>query len=155
MNEGFWLRFGDNDEYTTCDSIEEVAELFHDKEIEGPLERAVGGVFAPGYEGSNYISLYWGNENADLARPLSDEEYAQLVRLVVVERRDVELRIVVNAPVTISETEVAQLVNRVLNNGYADAADTAEGEFLHEDSDIEKILKLNITEPEVVQKTPA
>jgi hypothetical protein len=82
MSEVIWMRVGDSDSYRSFDSIQEAAEDLGESRI-GYVERIVMssgyGVSAPGYEGWNFISLYWGTDkSADMERELTDEEIAEI-----------------------------------------------------------------------------
>jgi hypothetical protein len=36
----------------------------------------------PGYDGYNYISIFWGDDDANAARELTSEEKSQIERIV-------------------------------------------------------------------------
>ena len=87
-----WVRVGDQDDYHSFDSPEQAAEHVHEYlhwpgfEDDGPCQgtheviRYVGpglyGVVFPGtcYQGDNGISLYWGDDDAQLDCELTDFE---------------------------------------------------------------------------------
>jgi hypothetical protein len=77
--EVVWMRVGDEDSYHPFDSVEDAAQYLGDfYGVQEVAFRNQFGVTAPGFEGYNYISLYWGTDpkdgNAEVTRALTDEE---------------------------------------------------------------------------------
>ena len=77
-----WMRLGDTDEYHRYDDIEGVAEAMREASVHGPFKMghpmSKGMLYAPGYEACNYISLFWGDEDAEFVRTLTKEELNQI-----------------------------------------------------------------------------
>ena len=86
------VRLGDASEYESFDSLQDVAEYLYEHKVDRPLRPCHGGFQAPGYNGHNYISLYWSedaliwgeekgwvkNEDMDMLRELTTEELAEI-----------------------------------------------------------------------------
>jgi len=73
-NKRLWLRLGDNAEYEDYGSIEEIKELFEELELTKDFRRRPSyGVANTEYRSLNYISLYWGDEEAQPIKPISDK----------------------------------------------------------------------------------
>lgn len=79
-----WFRTGDIGGYTCADCIEDAAEAFRELSISGPVSFRVDGMGfdAPGWDGHDYISLYWGDYDAEPKRGLSEDEQAEFSRLM-------------------------------------------------------------------------
>lgn len=70
-----WLRLGDNAEYEDYDSIEEIKEIFEERELTKDFTRRCQyGVQNAEFKGNNYISLYYGDEEAQPIKEISDDE---------------------------------------------------------------------------------
>jgi len=70
-----WVRAGDADSYNAFDGFQEVADYLVEMGATDCLERCNKyGVTSPGYRGNNYISLFWGNDDAQPSRPLTTAE---------------------------------------------------------------------------------
>lgn len=75
-----WLRAGDWGDYNNIDTFQEVAETLGPLGV-GTIWRYVRyGVAGDGFAGQNYISLYWGDDNADPIRELTDVEIKEVNR---------------------------------------------------------------------------
>jgi hypothetical protein len=77
-----WIRVGDSDDYHALDDLDAVADLLAEVGI-GQVERyCLFGVCTAGFEGHNYISLYWGPDpgdgSAEASRELTDGELIEL-----------------------------------------------------------------------------
>ncbi len=74
-----WLRLGDNASYEHfgCD-ISALAGMMAEFRIAHVERCGRYGVSAPGFENCNYISLYWGDKDAEAVRDLTDNELAKL-----------------------------------------------------------------------------
>ncbi len=80
MRDVLWVRLGDNADYEPFDDMDGAADLFVEAGIDpNSLVRHSSGVTAdPGYYGWNYISLYWGCLDAEMERPINQEELDDL-----------------------------------------------------------------------------
>ena len=79
LPEVVWMRVGDEDSYHPFDAIEDAAQhLGEFYSIRQIVFRNRFGVTTPGFEGNNYISLYWGTDpkdgSAEMTRALTDDE---------------------------------------------------------------------------------
>lgn len=95
-----WLRMGDAAEYEPhleiASAADDIAIIIHeycslhgeDHEIAIDLlrpRRGKGGITGfemPGFHGYNYISIFWGDDEAQIARGLTDEEWYEFVSRV-------------------------------------------------------------------------
>ena len=81
-----WLRIGDEDSYEKFDNLAAVAETLRQAFGGGDslenVRMVAGGFTAEGYKGDNYISLYWGDKNADMIRSLNRKEFTELINAV-------------------------------------------------------------------------
>jgi hypothetical protein len=80
MNELLWIRVGDAGEYERFDSILDAVEYLNQLSV-GLVARWINGGPGVGFESENYhgfdfVSCYWGDENADLVRHLDAGERA-------------------------------------------------------------------------------
>lgn len=77
-----WLRLGDADDYHAFDGLNDVAEALVESGVETVERHCLYGVRTPGFEGNNYISLYWGPDprdgSAEASRELTDSELMTL-----------------------------------------------------------------------------
>lgn len=77
-----WMRLGDADDYHAFDGLDDVANKLADCGVESVERHCRFGVSAPGFEGNNYISLYWGPDpgdgSAEATRELTDAELLTL-----------------------------------------------------------------------------
>ncbi len=72
-----WLRLGDGGDYEANDELDDVSSILQEENIQ-PTMLVDGGFIAPGYTDNNYISCYWGDEDAILLRNLSPSEWQTL-----------------------------------------------------------------------------
>lgn len=74
----FWMRLGDGGEYTSFGDIQELEDelRYYDEELGiGPVTQWTQyGFLTPEYKGNNYISIYFGDEEAQPLRELSPRE---------------------------------------------------------------------------------
>lgn len=78
-----WVRVGDGDNYTCFDGFQEVADYLANMGANEPLEVCNRyGVTSPAYRGNNYISLYWGEADAQPTRSLTIHEHNEVNRLL-------------------------------------------------------------------------
>jgi hypothetical protein len=83
QNAQLWVRAGDADNYNAFDGFQEVADYLADMGATGPLEWCNEyGVTSPEYRGQNYISLFWGDDDAQPTRSLTDAEHNEVNRLL-------------------------------------------------------------------------
>jgi hypothetical protein len=76
-----WVRAGDGDNYNGFDGLHEVADYLAEMGATGPLGWCNKyGVTSPEYRGKNYISLYWGDEDAQPLRLLTVAEHNEINR---------------------------------------------------------------------------
>lgn len=75
-----WMRFGDVGDYEHYDGFDDAAEAaveFGITEITGWTR---GGFTAPGFEGHNYVSMYWGDADAEKDADLTGSERKKFER---------------------------------------------------------------------------
>jgi hypothetical protein len=77
-----WLRCGDGDNYTNYDQDFSAAALAaFEMGVRKPLSwlpgPRSGGFTCGGFEGRNYVSLYWGTASADYVEQLDTDERKQ------------------------------------------------------------------------------
>jgi hypothetical protein len=78
-----WVRAGDGDNYNPFDGLQEVADYLADMGATGPLEWCNNyGVTSPEFRGNNYISLFWGDADAQPTRSLTTSEHDEINRLL-------------------------------------------------------------------------
>lgn len=82
-----WMRLGDFSEYEEFgNDLDAVADTL----IEAGVSRGrdivrssyPGGVEMPGFQGRNYISLYWGDDDANMVKRLNDTELYRIRRAI-------------------------------------------------------------------------
>jgi len=80
--EYVWIRMGDTGEYEKFDSPYDAGEDVGSRlrEVENFKFMGMGIRIYPGYSGRNYISLFWGDEEAQPTRDLSDEERSEFLQ---------------------------------------------------------------------------
>lgn len=77
------VRAGDGDNYNPFDGFQEVADYLADMGATFPLEWSNQyGVTSPEFRGNNYISLYWGDADAQPIRSLTTAEHHEVNRLL-------------------------------------------------------------------------
>lgn len=71
-----WMRIGDGGDYEAFDDLQDASECLAELMPEGKLSRCCQYGFTDGVEftGQNYISLYWGDDDAEPVRDLTDKE---------------------------------------------------------------------------------
>jgi hypothetical protein len=81
MSQMLWLRCGDMDNYIAYDDdLEAVIEALHEAGVHSPLSWFKNGFTCPGFEGKNYISLYWGDGDGNLVRELFEREREAIIQ---------------------------------------------------------------------------
>ena len=75
-----WTRLGDAGEYEEWGSdLAAVAGILAESRIDPQeMHQIRFGLVCPGFEQANYISLYWGDENANMLADLSRDEFQAL-----------------------------------------------------------------------------
>jgi hypothetical protein len=81
--EVIWMRIGFEDGYHAVVTVEDAADhLAEFYGIENVARHNEYGVSTDGFQGQNYISLYWGTDpkdgNAEMTRPLTDDEITEV-----------------------------------------------------------------------------
>lgn len=80
--EYLWIRMGDNAEYEKEGSVEDWATNLRDQmEDKLPIKFKrcnLYGITAEYYEGFNYISMFYGDYNAQPIRPITDKELKEI-----------------------------------------------------------------------------
>ncbi len=78
-----WVRAGDSDNYNEFDGLQEVTDYLGEMGATGPLEWCNEyGVTGPEFRGDNYISLFWGDNDAQPIRSLTTDEHNEVNRLL-------------------------------------------------------------------------
>jgi len=76
--EYVWIRVGDVAEYekfdTPYDAGFQVRQSLREGVLPSYFYRAAGVSIPPGFTGNNYISLFWGDKDAQWIRDLSEEQ---------------------------------------------------------------------------------
>jgi len=80
-----WTRLGDAGEYEEWGSdLTAVAGVLLEVGIKPhEMQQIRGGFVCPGFEQANYVSLYWGDEDANMLADLSRDEFEELQREMV------------------------------------------------------------------------
>ena len=76
----YWIRCGDQGDYQPVDDLDAVIESLNEwrvGEVTGWVESGIGvGLETTTCHGYDFISLFWGDDQANLIRPLDAEERA-------------------------------------------------------------------------------
>ena len=80
VSEWVCTRLGDAGDYERHDSIAEAAEALQEAGVKGPVDIRTAGkaMYAPGYDGQNYISLFWGDVTTEHTRDLTEAEAKEM-----------------------------------------------------------------------------
>lgn len=74
----YWIRCGDQGDYQSLDDLDAVIDTLNEwrvGEVTGWVESGIGvGLETTTCHGYDFISLYWGDDRANLIRPLDAEE---------------------------------------------------------------------------------
>lgn len=75
-----WIRVGDNDNYNKVDQIEEAAETLYNSGVRDELVRCEthGITDHDLFANLNYISLFYGDDDAQAIKPISNKELKRL-----------------------------------------------------------------------------
>lgn len=83
QNAQLWVRAGDGDDYNAFDGFQEVADYLGEMGATSPLEWCNEyGMTSPEFRGHNYISLFWGDDDAQPTRSLTNAEHNEVNRLL-------------------------------------------------------------------------
>lgn len=78
-----WVRIGDGGSYEKFDDLESAAEHLAEYQVVAPLTRRDNyGVESPNHTGLNYISIFWGDKDAQPTKKLHHGEIKKLSDLV-------------------------------------------------------------------------
>ena len=78
-----WIRAGDSDNYNSFDDLEDGADYLSDVGATHPLEFCNEyGVTGTEYRGQNYISLFWGDADAQPIRSLTSNQHLHINELL-------------------------------------------------------------------------
>ena len=83
--EHLWIRLGDMGEYETFGQDFDAAGLaLREGGVRPPLQWFVSGVGfqCGGYEGHDYVSCFWGDDDANMTRPLDQQEQERLAAAI-------------------------------------------------------------------------
>lgn len=69
-----WVRIGDSSEYEKYDSVEEALDALQSIPVHSPLMWRVAGFETLELSGEDYVSIYWGDEEASPTRELDKRE---------------------------------------------------------------------------------
>jgi len=75
-----WVRVGDADDYNHFDDLAEAAEYMAQFGLVHVWRKFKYGVDAEGFTGNNYISLFYGDEEAQPTRDVSTRDIQRLNR---------------------------------------------------------------------------
>jgi hypothetical protein len=75
-----WIRVGDAGEYESLDSLDDALDYLNELSV-GQVDRWIDGgpgvgFATPNYHGYDFISLFWGDDDANLIRALDGQERA-------------------------------------------------------------------------------
>ncbi len=78
-----WLRVGDGGDYDEYGSnMFAVASALTNYDLGGNIAARPGGFTSGNYQGDNYVSLYWGDDEGNLDRSLTDDEFEELINQI-------------------------------------------------------------------------
>lgn len=78
-----WVRAGDADNYNDFDGFQQVADYLAEMGATAPLGWCNKyGVTSPEYRGNNYISLFWGDDDAQPTGSLHPDEHSEINSLL-------------------------------------------------------------------------
>jgi len=69
-----WVRIGDGSDYEKYDDPSEVVDMFVELGVTPPLRWRSGGFECSAFKRNNYVSMYWGDNDADKTRDLNRRE---------------------------------------------------------------------------------
>ncbi len=75
-NLKLWHRIGDGSEYHHVgQDLDALIDVLRDAYLGGNICQTNGGICSDNYSGWNYVSIYWGDDEANLERQLSEKEF--------------------------------------------------------------------------------
>jgi hypothetical protein len=76
-----WLRLGDNDDYNEFgEDFSALRDWLLECRIDfDEINPIRGGFTTPIFDAENYVSLYWGDDDADFERDLNKDEWNNLI----------------------------------------------------------------------------
>ena len=78
----YWMRVGDQGDYAPYDDLDTVIDTLNEwrvGEVTGWVESGIGvGLETMSCYGYDFVSLFWGDDQANLIRPLDAEERANV-----------------------------------------------------------------------------
>ena len=78
-----WIRLGDGGEYESFgDDFDALADAITESGITEIRNWIVGGFQTDAFDGYNYVSLYWGDDDANLLRQLANTERKQVEEIL-------------------------------------------------------------------------
>ena len=77
-----WMRLGDACEYEDHDDLQSVADTLIEHGVRHVDRLPRFGITAPGFEGWDYISLFWGRDATEPVRSLSQIVMSELLKLL-------------------------------------------------------------------------
>ena len=69
-----WVRLGDADNYNQFDDLHDAAEYVAELGVKRVERNQTYGVVADGFTGRNYISLFYGDDEAQPTKDVSDQD---------------------------------------------------------------------------------
>lgn len=128
--EYLWLRMGDNADYTREGSVEDLAETFVECGITNKLVRCMKAGITDNdkFKNLNYISLFYGDDDAQLIRLISDKELVELNKRIKILNKIVFYAVAV-------ENSCYQIIVNPLSGEQLVADTVEEAVALREDQD--------------------
>ena len=78
-NLKLWYRLGDAGNYENVgNDFSAIIDVLRNAEISGDIGRRACGIITSNYRGCNYISLYWGNDDAEFEALITDQEFEMI-----------------------------------------------------------------------------
>lgn len=78
-----WVRCGDQDDYHKYTRLTSAVRYLHSMGASAPFERCIQyGVSSPQFRFQNYISLFWGDKDAQPVAEITEAELVELNRLL-------------------------------------------------------------------------
>ncbi|MDD5589144.1 MAG: hypothetical protein PHP92_03770 [Candidatus Nanoarchaeia archaeon] len=88
-----WMRLGDNAEYEIVNSYEEVADILLQAGISNSIKKFKSGITDHNiFADNNYISLYWGDSDAEFIQDIEDEDINAINRLIGFSKKESHLK---------------------------------------------------------------
>lgn len=80
MKNLLWYRLGDNAEYHHVgNDLDAMASVLAEADIGDDIHLHLSGIASDNYSGDNYISLYWGDKDAEIVRHITQKELNEIV----------------------------------------------------------------------------